>query len=182
MKSKLSPRESFSLYGFLLGFIFLFYLVGLVVGKNHFTGGEPLSGDPSAPGGPLPDMKIELDFYQRVMTARDSSGVNDQGLNSDAETEIPDTGNPGASETDPLGYTIQVGAFTIERDVRQILLRLEARGYSGSLRLPSGEDRYYRVSVGQYSNREAAQEMESRLGTDGFLTYVKRIESVGPIH
>ena len=49
MKSKLSPRESFSLYGFLLGFIFLFYLVGLVVGKNHFTGGEPLSGDPSRP-------------------------------------------------------------------------------------------------------------------------------------
>lgn len=178
MRTKLSPRESFALYGVFLGLLFLFFVVGMVVGKGDLM--EPMPATqripPSQP--PVEDVKPELEFYQSLMQPSDAR----RGLN---ETEsAPPSEAPAiqvkpqhqGEKEDPLRklYTVQVGALTVEEDARKILIRLEAKGYSGTLRTPSGEDRYYRVWVGGSQEAEEARHLEKRLREDGFLTYLKK--------
>ena len=47
MKRRLSPEEFMTLYGVLVGFIFIFYLLGLVIGKNQFV--EASTNDTNLP-------------------------------------------------------------------------------------------------------------------------------------
>jgi cell division septation protein DedD len=79
-------------------------------------------------------------------------------------------------------YTVQVGAFAAEVEARQILIRLEAKGYSSLLMPPSDSDPYYRVSVGEFATDQEALGMEEELSKDGFLTYTKRIQVSSATH
>jgi cell division septation protein DedD len=78
----------------------------------------------------------------------------------------------------PVGpfFTIQLGALKTEAEARRLLTRLEARGYTGIMDKPVGRDVYYRVRVGSYETREAAQRAEALLREAGFMTFIKKID------
>lgn len=183
MNAKLSPKESFVLYGVVLGFVFLFYLLGLFIGKGHFVEAMPNGENLSVSGEPVRDLKPQLDFYQRLMGPSESAQETPVEESSGSVAQMENKGSRLDEEygKGSLGiYTVQVGAFTAEADARQIFIRLEAKGYSGSVRPPSGEDRYYRVGVGEFKTEEEAGRMEALLRKDGFLTYIRKIEVASP--
>ena len=187
MKAKMSPRESMALYGVVLGFIFLFYLLGLFMGRDHFVEAKTADGNLLLSDTPVRDLKPELDFYQRLMVP--SQPEQENALTEDDSPAAPEMSRESkAGLVDPSRasfgetYTVQVGAFTAEVDTRQILVRLEAKGYSGTLRPSSSQDPYYRVWVGEFKTVEEVGEMNELLRQDGFLTYIRKIPLSSPTH
>ncbi|RPJ83323.1 MAG: SPOR domain-containing protein [Acidobacteria bacterium] len=77
-------------------------------------------------------------------------------------------------------FTIQIGAVNSEQEARQLIVRLQDRGYTGILDRPAGTDRFYRVRVGSYPDRTSAGRAERLLKEEGFPTYVKKIQTGGP--
>jgi cell division septation protein DedD len=175
VKTGLSSRQSFTLYGIVLGFVFLFYVLGLLIGKNYFVARESSAEKPPISDGPLPDVKSQLDFYQQLIVPSPSA--------EEVPPFTPDK-NPAASQkptsqpTDTVEmYTIQVGALSREEDARQILIRLEAKNYVGRIQRPQGSnDPYYRVLVEEFSTLEKTRQMKARLKEDGFPTFIKKFE------
>lgn len=177
MKPKLSSNESFALYGVVLSFILLFYLLGLFIGRNHFVEAKPSEEVFSLSDEPVEDPKSGLGFYDRVMISPDT----EQNAPIDAspsrqDKEQADGTNVMVEKQFSEVYTVQVGAFTSLKEANQILVRLEAKGYSGVLSPPAGQDPYYRVGVGEYGTDRGARATEILLRKDGFLTYIKKIQ------
>ena len=169
-----------TLYSVLVGFIFIFFLLGLVIGKYQFV--EASTNDTNLPLSetPVKDLKPELDFYHRVTVPEDAeeengpveevSPVSEEISREETATTIEDS-NPS-----PLSaYTIQVGALTRKVDARQLLVRLEAKGHSANVRNSTGEDPYYRVWVGQFKTPQQAAETNESLRQEGFSTYIRKI-------
>ncbi len=77
-------------------------------------------------------------------------------------------------------FTIQIGAVGSEQEARQLIARLQARGYTGILDRPVGTDHFYRVRVGSYPDRASAGRAERLLKDEGFPTYIKKIQTGGP--
>lgn len=180
MEGKLDPRDTMRLYGVVLGVLFLFYLLGLFLGRNQFVEARPKEISLPMADTPLEDIEPGLDFYQRLMGP--SMTDSDQPVSEDELSTVPvwleeSPAAAGQSKT-PLFdvYTVQVGAFTAESDARQILIRLEAKGHASVWMTPSDSDPYYRVSVGEFATDQEALQMEEQLRKDGFLTYIKRIQ------
>ncbi len=170
-----------TLYGLLVGFIFIFYLLGLFIGKNQFV--EASTNDTNLPLSetPVQDLKPELmDFHQRVTVPEDAeeengpfeevSPVSEETSREEAAATVED------SKPSPLSaYTIQVAAFTRQVDARQLLVRLEAKGHSAIVRNSTSEDPYYRVWVGQFNTPQQAAETNELLRQEGFSTYIRKI-------
>ncbi len=77
-------------------------------------------------------------------------------------------------------FSIQVGALKTEEEARKMIVRLEARGYTGILDKPvSQKDPFYRVRVGSYPSREDAARAEALLKDEGFLTFIKKMAPAG---
>jgi len=174
-----------TLYGVLVGFVFIFYLLGLFIGKNQFV--EARTNDTNLPlfETPVQDLKPELDFYQRVTVPEDAeeerghfeevSPVSEETSREETSATVED------SKLSPLSaYTIQVGALTREVDARQLMVRLEAKGHSAVVRNSTGEDPYYRVWVGQFKTPQQAAETNELLRQDGFLTFIRKISVSSP--
>ena len=160
-----------TLYGLLVGFIFIFYLMGLFIGKNQFVEASANDTDLPLSETPVQELKPELmDFYQRVTVPEDAdvSPVSEETSREEISTNAED------SKPDPLSaYTIQVGALTREADARQLLVRLEVKGHSAMVRNPTSEHPYYRVWVGQFETPQQAAETNELLREEGFSTYIK---------
>ena len=169
-----------TLYGLLVGFIFIFYLLGLFIGKNQFV--EARTNDTNLPLSetPVQDLKPELDFYQRVTVPEDAeegNGPSEEVSPVSEEISREETsGTVEDSKPSPLSaYTIQVGALTREVDARQLLVRLEAMGHLAIVRNFTGEDPYYRIWVGQFKTPQQAAETNELLRQEGFSTYIRKI-------
>ncbi len=170
MKANLRLPEAFKLYGVVLTFVFLFFLLGLFIGKEHFVEAKPHLESLIVNELPVQDVKPQLDFYS-TLKGPVGGRVSSESPQADTGTEPEGQSEEDVSEA----YTVQVGALTAEGDARQILLRLTAKGYPARMSAPSAEDRYYRVWVGRFETTEGALEMERKLRKDGFHTYLKKI-------
>ncbi len=175
-----------TLYGLLVGFIFIFYLMGLFLGKNQFV--EASTNDTNLPLSetPVQDLKPEeIDFYQRVTVPEDAeeeSGPFDEVSPVSEETSREEISTSAeASKPSPLStFTIQVAALTHEADARQLLVRLEAMGHSAIVRNSTGEDPYYRVWVGQFKTPQQAAETNELLRQEGFSTFITKFVISSP--
>lgn len=182
MKPKLVAKEAFVLYGLILGFLYGFYLIGLLVGKTHFVEAGAQEESFSVPEIPAQRLEPQLEFYQRLLLPESAdpesrhrgSGESPAGRPPAARSQTAPVMEP-PQEAGRERYTVQAGAFTAENDARKLLTRLESGGYAARLLEPSSDDRYYRVWVGGFQAEAEALRMEERLRRDGFLTYVKRI-------
>jgi len=179
LKPKLSSNESFALYGVVLSFILLFYLLGLFVGRSHFVEAKPNEEVFSLSAEPVEDPKSGLGFYDRVMISPDTEQNEPiDALLPPSRQNEEQTGGSSVKVEEPIleVYTVQVGAFTSREEAHQMLVRLEAKGYSGVLSPPAGQDPHYRVGVGEYGTDRDARATETLLRKDGFLTYIKKIK------
>ncbi len=185
MKRRLNPQESITLYGVLVGFIFIFYVLGLFIGKEQFV--EARTNDPNLPltESPVQDLEPELDFYQRVTVPEDPeeatrpskevSPVPEQFTREKTSATVEESKTSSVE-----AYTVQVGAFTREVDARQILVRLEAKGHSAVVRNSTAEDPVYRVWVGEFKTPQQAAEKNELLRQEGFSTYIRKILVASP--
>ncbi len=170
-----------TLYGLLVGFIIIFYLMGLFIGKTQFVEASTNDTDLPLSETPVQDLEPELmDFHQRVTAPEDAeeengsleevSPVSEEISREEMAATVED------SKPSPLSaYTIQVGALSRRVDARQLLVRLEAKGHSAIVRDSTGEDPYYRVWVGQFKTPQQAAETNELLRQEGFSTYIRKI-------
>jgi cell division septation protein DedD len=190
VKPKLSAREALSLYAIGMAVAFGFFLLGL--NWSRITNPEaqsppavdsPVSGAPS-----VSETTTRLDLYTAVAPRQEAQAVSDRRLGESASqaatpvSPFPEP-SPGDADVAPAfgeALTIQVGALNTEAEARKLMVRLEARGYTAVLDLPKpGGDKYYRVRLGTYETREAAKRAEVLLKSEGFLTYIKKIDVGG---
>ena len=177
MRTRLSPGESLILYAFIVGFVFLFYLLGLFLGKEYFTPAESSTEKVVVSDTPLPDLRPELGFYQQLIAPSQSPQESSPSSGQDREAE---RGEPGTQLQErphrQIIHTVQVAALSKEEDIGRILIRLEAKNYLGRVQPPEGrKDHYCRVLVGEFATLEEAQQMEDRLREDGFPTFIRKI-------
>ncbi len=180
MEGKLNPGVAMRLYGVVLGVLFLFYLLGLFMGRDQLVEARPREVSLPMADTPLEDIEPELDFYDSLMgpsaTESDPTAFEDEvSAVPERVEESPTVAEPSALLPVEL-FTVQVGAFTAEGDARRILIRLEAKAYASAVKDPSDSDPHYRVSVGEFRTNQEALEMEERLRKDGFPTYIKGIQ------
>ena len=184
MKRRLKPQESITLYGVLVGFIFIFYLLGIFIGKDQFV--EARANDAGLPLTDVPVQDLdELDFYQRVTVPEDSEEEDEsfQEVSPAPEKIIEEETSATAKDSKTSSveaYTIQVGAFTREAAARKILVRLEAKGHSAVVRNSTAEDPVYRVWVGEFKTPQQAAEKNELLRQEGFSTYIQKISVTSP--
>jgi cell division protein FtsN len=185
LKRRLNPQESITLYGVLVGFIFIFYILGLFIGKNQFV--EARTNDTSLPltETPAEDLEPDLEFYQRVTVPEDTEGESRPSEEVSPVPEQVTREETSAPVEDPRissveAYTVQVGAFTREVDARQTLVRLEAKGHSAVVRNSTAEDPVYRVWVGEFKTPQQAAEKNELLRQEGFSTYIRKILVASP--
>ena len=74
----------------------------------------------------------------------------------------------------PTLYTVQVGAFKIQANAHAFLTELSRR-YSGvSIQPPLPGRTLYRVQVGQFTDRQAAAQVQKQLQAQGINSYVSK--------
>ena len=197
MKGKLTPKESFVLYGAWIAAAFALFLLGLYWGKGQATGGSqeittgPVTSAPVAV--PRAQAQTRLDSSAKgaapavedqqagpavssAPSARPATDIT-RPVDSPGATAAPLEPSAPASPPGKETFSIQVGALNTEEEARKLIVRLEARGYAGILDKPvSQKDPFYRVRVGSYSTREGAARAEALLKDQGFLTFIKKIK------
>ena len=171
MKVQSEFIEAFKLYGVVFGFIFLFFLFGLFVGREPFVEANPHLEDRVVGDTPVQNVKTQLDFYSALedpISKKSPIGL----VQEESKAVVPEEQTEGDTVE---AYTVQVAALTAEKDAQKILLRLRAKGYPAKMIIPSSGDQYYRVLVGRFEMTTRALEMEKKLREDGFLTFLKKI-------
>ncbi len=202
MTGRFSRGEAAAVFGILLSCCLAFFLLGVYAGRTFFV---PKALEPAPALDPAPAAASaapqDLDFY--------SGMVASEGDSKTVEPETSDPGEPrrsgepvrkeasGATSGDPEAvvpapvdspptdpaarfWTVQVGALDKPEEARQVILRLEAKGYSARLVSPTeGGGAFYRVWVGEFEDEAAARRFEERLKGDGFNTYAKKVEEPG---
>jgi cell division septation protein DedD len=197
VKGKLTPKESFILYGVWIVAAFALFVLGLYWGKGQATGlGQEITTQPVAAAAPAvpraqPRSRLDLLTQETAPPAGDqqaASPVPSPRADGLALADKPPAASPGARTTPPKAlapasspgkevFSIQVGALNTEEEARKVMSRLEARGYAGILDKPvSKSDPFYRVRVGNYSNRRDAARAEALLKDQGFVTFIKKVK------
>ena len=132
------------------------------------------SGPASARPVAKPD-RVEAKPAARAEAVKAAAPVSSDTSLQDVEGTPPVPASVSASpaRTDTR-FTVQVGAFKARAQAEALRARLAARGQDASLsETEVGGTPQYRVRVGTFATREAAQEAAGRLGSDHRLsTYV----------
>lgn len=71
------------------------------------------------------------------------------------------------------GYHLQVAALRVDKDAKLLAAKLEGKGYPAAVDSARG-DGWFRVIVGPFSSKEAAQGYRAKLRSDGFDTILRK--------
>lgn len=119
----------------------------------------------------MPAVLVEVGFI--------NSNVDNQLFDENFEdialaiaTGILDTLEPTGDDISFLGYQVQVGAFRNPVYANRLLNELRAQDYPAMIKEGDG---FFRVSVGDFVNLDAASDMEKRLKRAGYTTLVVSI-------
>ncbi|HUG44118.1 MAG TPA: SPOR domain-containing protein [Acidobacteriota bacterium] len=200
MKPAMTQQRAFALFGLVLGATFAFFLMGLWIGKNHLAADSGAQISELAEQ-PLEDVRPLLDFYgefaeseaepkDRVPSAESQPKADPPAAIREVEPPPPpvveEEARPAPAsaveESEDLqgedAYTIQVGAYSSEREARELLSRLQTFHIVARIQSPQpgGPDSYYRVRVGRFGSAAEARTMEAELKEKGFPTFVTRVE------
>jgi cell division protein FtsN len=83
---------------------------------------------------------------------------------------------PSKAAATPTGdFILQLGAYREEATAQTVIQRLSGKGYQARVvarDLPAKGDKWYRVRIGPFKNREEAEKMAKRLEQDGFQSLI----------
>lgn len=78
----------------------------------------------------------------------------------------------------PNAFTVQVGAFPEKKDAEKLKKLLQSRGYHAFIAESGGENLYYKVRVGRYTDRKGAEKaavaVQQKTGVQYFVTRADR--------
>jgi cell division protein FtsN len=75
--------------------------------------------------------------------------------------------------SDPVAYSVQVGAFRLKSEVETKAQELREKGYDCRIEDPQSSEDLYLLKVGKYASRAEAIAMQLRLKKSGFFSFVK---------
>lgn len=180
--TRLSVQRAFTLYGLVVAFVFVAFVLGLLIGTGS------VEREYVRPAGssyePVENLENQLDFYEElskpiekvqretpvVILERGSKPPPEPAV----ESEKPRT---AAGRDSEKPFTIQVAAHSTREEAEQLLIRLGTRSFEGRIREPdiSSGDKFFRVWVGQFSSMDEAETFAGQLKEEGFHTYVRKI-------
>ncbi len=185
MTNRFSRGEAAAFLGLLFCGCLTFFLLGVYAGRRSVEApSTPIETTKPAQTATVPQ---DLGFYRDMLpsgeegekASRDGAPAQPPSANQ-PEPEPVEATSPAASApgAPPRAFwTVQVGALDSADEAKQVIIRLEARGYSARLVEPrQGVKDFYRVWVGEFEDGAAARAFEERLKADGFHTYPKRVE------
>jgi cell division septation protein DedD len=86
----------------------------------------------------------------------------------------PAAARPAPSVSVPRGsYLLQVAAVRNEGDALSLAAELRKQKFPAFVQTPLGDNKYYRVQVGPYSDQQAVQAAKKGLETAGFKAIIK---------
>lgn len=193
MKEKLSTKKALYLYGIILGFVFIFYLAALQFGGSNDS--ETISNPPAT--GQIDESPAEIqesvEFYEDLpkpletdqkAEAVPAAKSPDRTPEPSAVSEAPKKETSGPAEVRTVdsspgsagNFTVQTGAFSTDKEARQMILKLRTKNFNGKIQNPfDSTDKFFRVWVGDFENRSDALKMEAELKEAGFPTYIRKI-------
>ncbi len=175
----------------------VFFSLGFLVGYNErASSGTPVTERVSNPSVVPPVINPPPDNQP----ARETPAPPSQGL-SESDLTKPTAGNPPVSQPErpassvkpepprptpspakaspaPVGgtFTVQVAATRTRQDAEALVKVLKGRGYAVFLVTPEyahSNDNLYRVQIGPYPTREAAEKIKGKLGQEGFKAFIR---------
>lgn len=197
MKRRFQPREALLLYATAFGCALGFFLLGVYAGRSFFPAAPPVTALPVDPARGE-SAKADLNFYKDLVPPdADKTRPDEPGQPAGPATgaavpegspsaatpsgDAPAGGAPaekttGAAPSPRRFVTVQVGALSTMGEARQMMIRLEAKGYLGRLVEPAEPGDFFRVWVGEFDSEAEARGLEERLKSDDFPTYVKTVK------
>jgi cell division septation protein DedD len=176
-------KSFFWLAAFVLGG--LIFAAGVMVGRGMAPAPGEGSADPlgkmdARDSEPVLPKRGELTYPQALSGPQDApaqnpdAGVNGGGLPSVAlAKEGTDAGVPPASDSGKAhNYCLQIASFREQHQASQLVGQLKNKGLpevrfvSGEV---SGKGTYFRVRVGRFADRQAAELFDEQYGLEGLL-------------
>ena len=180
--TKLSSKQALTLYGLVVTFVFVAFVLGLLIGTGSVERVDVRPADSSYE--PVEDLDAPLDFYDELSKPVEDSKRNEpvvileggsQATKEPAATRESEEAAP-VEESGEEQFTIQVGAHSTREEADQLLLRLGTKDFEGRIREPDTVNgkTYYRVWVGEFSSIAEAEKTAARLKEEGFHTYIRK--------
>lgn len=173
MKAKLSPRQAFTLYGVILGFVFAFYLIGLLIGRNYVGETAGLS-IPESASEPVADVTPMLDFYQQLErreTASSESLTNESIETGKSEDGPTSPQQPSEEERDSEINTREAESSDGPVETSESFASQPENSVQdeGSLAVPPDEpEARYTIQIGAFSTEQEARQVLLRLEAKNF--------------
>jgi len=193
----LGTGKLLGLFFFLVGICALFFALGYSLGRKSepsvaaaSTATVPQTAPAGGKAGSSTAAGPPMTFYKSV----EQKDTNPQLTpTTDAKPETPaQTANATASQTSTPGqtppaspgdstttlptggYLVQVAAVTKQEDADALVDALKKKDYPAFVAAQSGNDKFFRVQVGPYSDIKDAEAMRTRLIGDGYSPIVKK--------
>lgn len=155
-------------FGLMILMVASFYTLGLMVGRTYAIRLD-VSEPGQTPATSTSDVRGQLTFYDTVN--------QDQPVKPPVD-QVPAPATAISPEKPPVEIylTVQVAASTNRQDAETVQAKLEEKHYQARILDPSGgPPAYFRVVIGQFTDREQASRMQARLRNDGFNGFVKTL-------
>lgn len=180
---RLSPRRSFTLYGLVVLFVFVAFLLGLLIGTENTRPAELRPVESTFE--PVEDLENQLDFYEELSKPIEEVQNQRPTVILEKSPKPEEAAEPGREEPPPSSesdagvkpFTVQVAALSTREEAEQLLIRLSSRSFEGRIHSAAtgADDRYFRVWVGEFSSFEEAESYAVQLKEAGFPTYIRKI-------
>lgn len=179
MKAKLSPRQAFTLYGVILGFVFAFYIVGLFIGKNYVEETAALT-IPESVREPVADVAPMLDFYQQLERRETASeepafrepSSMDGGEGDLAPSSRTSQGETASEEATPVEAEPPERPADVQEANRDTILNrdsdAEVLDDSDGPTSTGEPDARYTIQIGAFSTEQEARQVLLRLEARNF--------------
>jgi cell division septation protein DedD len=184
---RVSSSQALLLYGLILGFVFVTFVLGLLIGTSGVQ--RPPFQPPVQSYPPVKDAETQIDFYEELSKPSEEVQSDEpvvilqQGreleetVSTSTEREVESRPERPIPENRGEIFTIQVAAHSNLVDAQQLLIRLGAKGFEGRVDEPEpgSGDQYFRVWVGEFSSVADAEVVAAQLREESFHTYIRRI-------
>lgn len=190
--------------GLSMGFIAIGLLVvfglGVIIGmwyqaNEHITPDADTAGERLAQERATEDVEPEVTFYSTLVNTSEAAPAplpaspSKPGVSAVQKTPIKlpvhSTALPVSRVSERLSqpaaphYSVQVGSFRAAEQAEKLQKRLIQKGYDARVRLfmVPGQGAWYRVRVGRFSERTAAEKVARRLHTQEQIPVMVAMES-----
>jgi DedD protein len=180
----LSARQLVMLFLGIVTVCAVFFAAGFLVGYNERTSKELPAAERVTPSSVIPptvNPPLKSEPVERPSAAENAKPIEPTPLRAAKPAAAPPAPAKRAPEPAPReerkaaetggNYVLQVAASSSRSDAEEVARGLKGRGFPAFVVTPQqsgGNDRLYRVQIGPYATREAAEQVKPRLELAGF--------------